>query len=162
PMSMGSAMGRHSLLLGGLCAVCLQVAVAATPAVRTMYNDAFAREQRVRAALTAPDAKPAVLDQVRAVIKSYESVVYRYPTSSYSDNALWQAGRLALDAFARFGEPADRDAGVRFLRRLAAGYPSSKLAHQVPGLLVAIDTQPAAPKVPAPSEPRATGGAQIP
>src|SRR5262249_24887652 len=63
---------------------------------------------------------------------SYEAVVRRYPASGYSDNALWNAGRLALDAFARFNQPEDQDTGERLLRKLVSMYPTSKLAKQVP------------------------------
>src|SRR5207244_4766997 len=62
----------------------------------------------------------------------YEAVVRHDPSSGDSDNALWQAGRLSLDAFATFGQAQDRAAGLRLLRRLAAEYPTSKLAKRVP------------------------------
>src|SRR5512138_2946743 len=116
---------------------------AGVPPVRTMYNDALAREQTVRAALSSSGAAPAVVDDVRAVVAAYEALVRRYPASGYSDNALWQAGCLALDAFAKFGQAADKEAGIRLLRRLAASYPSSKLVAQVPDILAKI-TEPAA------------------
>src|ERR1700712_5282898 len=74
-------------LLGVLC-VGFGVVVDAAPPVKNMYNGAVAREQAVRTALTAPDASPSVLNQVRAVIAAYEAVVRRYPASGYSDNAL--------------------------------------------------------------------------
>jgi len=38
------------------------------------------------------------------LLATYEAVVRRYPASSYSDNALWQAAHLAIDAYARFGD----------------------------------------------------------
>src|SRR5712692_1069732 len=109
----------------GFCVLCVlsSSSAAAAPLVRTMYTQALAREQTVRAALAASDAAPALLADVRAVVAAYEAVVRHYPTSGYSDNALWQAGRLALDAFARFGQAADRETGVRLLRKLAASYP---------------------------------------
>ena len=121
-MSTGSTMVKHTFRLlnaqlakhaknglrSGLCGLCVHLAVVApahaSPPVRTMYTDAMAREQTVRAALGAPDAAPAVLADVRAVVAAYEAVVRHYPASGYSDNALWQAGRLSLDAFARFGQ----------------------------------------------------------
>lgn len=118
-------------MLGALCGF-FPIVVTAAPPVRTMYNDALAREQDVRAALSAADATPAVLVDVRAAVAAYEAVVRHYPASAYSDNALWQGGRLLLDAFSRFGQPADKDAGIRMLKRLAAMYPTSKLARQVP------------------------------
>jgi len=112
---------------------------AGVPPVRTMYNDTLAMEQKVRASMEAPDAPPSIVSDVHAVVAAYEALVRRYPASGYSDNALWQAGRLALDAFAAFGDAADREAGVKLLRRLAAGYPTSKLVAQVPDILARVN-----------------------
>src|SRR5262249_7462323 len=83
---------------------------AAVPPVRTMYNDALAREQAVRAALDAPDALATILIDVRTVVAAYEAVVKHYPASSYSDDALWNAGRLSIDAFVKFGQAQDKEA----------------------------------------------------
>jgi N-acetylmuramoyl-L-alanine amidase len=144
-------MVKHTrtTLLCRLGALCVPFALAVTttivsaaPPVRTMYSDALAREQSVRAALAAPDAAPTVLLDVRAVVTMYEAVVRHYPASGYSDNALWQAGRLALDAFARFSQQTDRDRGVRLLRKLAANYPTSKLVAHVPEQLARADVAP--------------------
>ena len=143
-MTTGSTMGRR-ICLGILCGLYLEGLVSAAPPPRTMYTDALAREQTVRAALTASDATPALLAEVHAIIATYDSLVRRYPASGYADNALWEAGRLALDAFLRFGETADRDAGVKLLRRLATGYPSSTLATQVPAQLAALDSEESGP-----------------
>jgi len=115
------------------------VALALPPPARTMYNGALAHEQDVRAMLAAPDATADVLTEVRAVMAEYESLVKVYPTSGYSDNALWQAGTLALDAYAKFNQPYDRAAGIRLLRKLAATYNTSKLARQVPEQLARAD-----------------------
>src|SRR6185369_8509748 len=46
----------------------------AVPPVRSMYADATVREVRVRAAMAAPDAAPAVLDEVHAIVTVYESI----------------------------------------------------------------------------------------
>ena len=135
------AKHAETILLCVLCALCgsFRIVTAAAPPVRAMYADALGREQTVRAVLNAPDAAPAVLGDVRAVVAAYESVVRHYPASGYSDNALWQAGRLSLDAFARFGQAWDRDAGVRILRTLAAMFPTSKLVKQVPEQLTRVE-----------------------
>ena len=136
------ASKQKQIWLCGLCALGVLSsfsAFAAVPPVRTMYNDALAREQTVRVALSAPEATSAVLADVHGVVAAYEAVVRHYPTSGYCDNALWQAGRLALDAFGRFTQSADRDAGVRLLRRLAVEYPTSKLAKRVPEQLARVD-----------------------
>src|SRR2546423_12893337 len=123
---MTMARRTHPLpVLCSLCAFCVLHSSTAfgLPTARTMYLDALAREQPVRAALAAPDAAPAVLPDVRAVVAAYEAVARRHPASGYSDNALWQGGRLALDAFARFGQVPDRDRGVRLLLKLMAMFP---------------------------------------
>jgi len=120
-------------------ALMLPVPGFATPTVRAMFTDAILRERAARAALADPAVSSTVLKSVRQVVAAYESVVRRYPTSAYSDDALWQAGRLALDVFAKFGDGKDRDSGVRMLRWLAAEYPSSKFARQVPDLLGATN-----------------------
>ena len=108
---------------------------AALKPVRTMYTDTLAREQAVRAALEAPDALATILVDLRAVVAEYESIVKHYPASGYSDDALWNAGRLLLDAYTKFGQEQDWEAGARLLKRLAAAYPTSKFVKQVPGLL---------------------------
>src|SRR6185436_11010119 len=119
----------EQVFLCALCVLCVLYSSAAfaQPPARTMYTDALAEEQTVRAALAAPDAAPDVLADVHVVVKAYEVVVARYPASGYGDNALWQAGRLSLDAFLQFGQQRDKEAALRILRRLAAGYPTSTL-----------------------------------
>src|SRR5207302_5048089 len=93
-----------------------------------IYVDALAKEGAVLTALADEQAQVTVLKAVRAVVADYEAIVRRYPTSAYCDDALWRGGRLALDAFKRFGDTHDRDAGVRMLRTLASQYPISKFA----------------------------------
>ena len=124
-----------------LCVLCVlnPTPVNAAPPVRTMYSAALLREQTVRPTLAAADATPAVLTEVRAVVAAYEAVVRQYPASGYSDDALWQAGQLSLDAFVRFGQAADKASGVRLLRRLATSYPTSRFVKQVPDQLARVD-----------------------
>src|SRR5579864_7748585 len=106
-------------------AVLALTSTAAVPPVRTMYRDALAREQAVRGALAAPDALATILVDVRSVVAAYESIVRHYPGSGYSDNALWNAARLEIDAYAAFTQPQDKDAAVRLLNKLTATYPTS-------------------------------------
>ncbi len=137
---MSTIMKR--IIFFALCVPCtsgVPRATDAAPPARTMYTQALAREQTVRTALAAPSTTAAVLADVHAVVAAYEALVRRYPGSGYSDDALWQAGRLSLDAFTRFGQPPDRDAAVRLLKRLTAGYPSSKLVAQVPEQLAKVN-----------------------
>jgi N-acetylmuramoyl-L-alanine amidase len=73
----------------------------------------------------------ATLTQIRRAIAAYEAVVRKFPASGYSDNALWQASNLALLAFERFGQAADKRAGIRLLERLRRAYPSSSLIARI-------------------------------
>jgi N-acetylmuramoyl-L-alanine amidase len=130
-------------------------AVAATPPVRSMYTDAMAKEQAVRKAMAEAGITDAMLKAVHEAIATYEAVVKRYPSSGYSDNALWQASRLALDAYAKFSQPADRETAVRLLKRLAASYPSSTLLKQVPDVLAQLEV-PVASALPAAPRPSAS------
>jgi N-acetylmuramoyl-L-alanine amidase len=106
------------------------------------YVAALARERIVRTALTNTVDRSAYLRDVRAVVTEYQAIVRRFPTSGYSDNALWHAGRLALDSYDRFGETRDRDAGVRLLQRLSAEYPTSTLVKLVAPALAAAGAVP--------------------
>src|SRR5262249_52961791 len=112
--------------------VLLIAAPAAAATAPAMYGAALARERAVRAAIDDPAAGAADVAAARDVVARYEALVRRHPASGYSDNALWQAARLALDAYDRFGDEQDWRTGVRLLRRLAAGYPASRLVKQVP------------------------------
>ena len=141
----------------GLAAMALAAAAALAPPAlaqeldRDLFAAARSLEQTARVPLDDPNAQPEpALDDVHTAVAAYLLVPRRYPASGYSDDALWRAGRLSLDAFARFGRPGDRDAGQRLLKRLAASYPGSKLAKQVPAALEG--TAPAiAAAVPAPA-----------
>ncbi|HEY2152317.1 MAG TPA: N-acetylmuramoyl-L-alanine amidase [Vicinamibacterales bacterium] len=140
-----------ALLVCGAATVPLRAAVP----VRTMYDAAFAREKAVRTAMDAANASPDLLQEVHAVIGAYQAVVAKYPTSSYCDNALWQAGRLALDAFVKFGQARDKESGIYLLRKLAASYPSSKLARQVPDQIASAESAVPSAAIPAAAQPAA-------
>ncbi len=97
-------------------------AAASAQGPREHYARALARERPLRDSGTTPTAR-----QIRDAVAAYERFVHRYPTSGYSDNALWQAGNLSLLAYQRFGQDADRRTGLRLLNQLKASYPSSSL-----------------------------------
>src|SRR6266568_821652 len=112
-----------------MCAALVAVAWVATamPAAgaqtaRDMYNSALAQERAVRDEATKP-----TLVQMRRVVTSYEQIVRKHPVSEYCDNALWQAANLAVLAYQRFGDEADRKRAARLFTSLAKGYPTSKL-----------------------------------
>src|SRR6266700_1457967 len=85
-----------------MCAATAMPAAGAQTA-RDMYNSALAQERAVRDEATKP-----TLVQMRRVVTSYEQIVRKHPVSEYCDNALWQAANLAVLAYQRFGDEADR------------------------------------------------------
>jgi N-acetylmuramoyl-L-alanine amidase len=68
--------------------------------------------------------------QVSQVMTSFESIVRRFPTSGYADNALWQAASLADVAYQRLNRPQDRDRALKLYRWLIEEYPSSSFVKQ--------------------------------
>jgi N-acetylmuramoyl-L-alanine amidase len=124
------------------------VALAAGPD-HDAYVAALARERTLRTTLTNPADRAPYLREVRAVVAEYEAVVRRFPASRYGDESLWHAGRLTLDAYGRFGEARDRDAGVRLLQRLTTEYPASQLVKLVPAALASAPRLAAVSKPPA-------------
>ena len=122
---------------------------------KTLYTRALDRERTLR---DSP-RKPA-LKQMRAVVASYEGIVRRYPTSGYSDNALWQAANLCFLAFDEFGEASDRKAGLRLMAMLRKEYPSSSLVARAGGIIRQREAAPVPP--PAPPAPAAAAPAASP
>jgi N-acetylmuramoyl-L-alanine amidase len=111
----------------------------------TLYERAFAREQAARAS-AAPTAAA-----LRAIARSYEAVVRRYPTSGYSDNALWQAAGVMKLAFEKWGDATDRQAAERLLTWLRREYPFSSLSRKVDAEIRALAAAEPPPAVEAPA-----------
>ena len=119
---------------------------AQTP--ETLYTDVGVREADLRGDLDlAPqlraqppgEASAALLRRVRATVAAYEEIVRRFPRSGYCDNALWNAGRLAADAFWQFGDTRDRATALRLFERLKAEYPTSSLLAQIAGQVARLN-----------------------
>jgi N-acetylmuramoyl-L-alanine amidase len=117
---------------------------------KTLYTRALDRERTLR-----DSTKKPTLKQVRAVVASYEAIVRRFPTSGYSDNALWQAANLSLLAFDDFGQASDRKTGLRLLALLRKEYPSSSLVARAGEIAREREAAAAAPPPPPPSPPPA-------
>jgi N-acetylmuramoyl-L-alanine amidase len=124
---------------------------------RELYTRALARERAIRDA-----DRPVTVRQLREAVAAYERVVDNYPASGYSDNALWQAGNLALLAFQRFGEQADRKAGLRLLKQLEEGYPSSSLLDGIDEVVAAFESAPPPAEQPAGKPAAAPAPAAVP
>ena len=114
----------------------------AAQSAETMYTDVLARETALRRELDlAPQlrarppgqASTALLLRVRETVTAYERIVQRFPRSGYSDNALWQGGRLAADAFWQFGDTRDRTTALEMFARLKSEYPTSSLIARIAG-----------------------------
>lgn len=103
--------------------------VAAAPAqaqssAATLYERAQVKEEAA-----VGSARPSA-DTLREVARSYEAIVRRYPTSGYSDNALWQGANLFARAFDISGEASDRESAQRLHSWLKREYPHSSLGKQ--------------------------------
>ena len=124
------------------CAAALLVAVTVTGGrmhaqsaqAKSLYTQALEREASLRKDLEAPAARlPAdALVRIRTLVGSYEDMAALFPTSGYSDNALWQGALLAADAFRRFGDAADRGTALQMLEALTTRFAGSTLARKAP------------------------------
>lgn len=157
----------RGLLTLALVALGLTVAgpaAAQTPA--TLFERAQGRAEAVRSS-PAP-----TVAAVRTAARSFENIVRRFPTSGFSDNALFEAAVLMRQAHTLSGDKADRAAGLRYLEWLRKEYPHSPLLRQVPALATGFDpAEPAPAEVPAASpvaaarseasEPASSGGLAV-
>ncbi|MBI4888772.1 MAG: N-acetylmuramoyl-L-alanine amidase [Acidobacteria bacterium] len=137
--SSGSA-SVAALLIGAL-ALAVPAGGAALDAAAP-YTELLAQEGRLRQELDlAPqlraqppgEASTALLRRLRALVGAYEDAARRSPRNAYSDNALWQAGVLAADAYWQFGDSRDRASALRLFALLKTRYPSSSLVAQIEG-----------------------------
>jgi N-acetylmuramoyl-L-alanine amidase len=135
-MTNGLAAARRAVAALALAAIAWGVSAAAEEANRE-YVATLARERALRATFNGTPAPDVALRDVHSIVAAYQTIVRRFPASAFSDDALWNAGKLELDAFARFGDAHDREIGTKLLQRLAADYPTSKLARRVPEALAA-------------------------
>jgi N-acetylmuramoyl-L-alanine amidase len=134
----GATCGVAGLALAVLCATPL---AAHAQSAGEIYAQTFTRERAAR------DQAPPSLDVVRAVAKAYERLVIRFPTSGFSDNALWQGAGLHALAYSLSGADEDRQQAVRLLTWLRREYPASSLKQQAATQIAAIAAL-SAPPVP--------------
>ena len=138
---------RSATLVFMVAAFSLALATeAAAQGARTLYTRALASERALREARKPP------LQELRNAVAAYEGVARRYPASGYTDNALWQGGKLSLLAYDRFGHDGDLKTALRLLTRLSSQYASSSLSRQARDLVnqreAAATSQPAPLSVP--------------
>ncbi len=129
---------RHARVLVTAAAawllVCDLAAQSAKPqTAQERFEAAQQRDEQVRVLLTdlTNASSPAdVVKQVGQVTSSYESIVRRFPTSGYADNALWHGASLSDTAYQRLNRPEDRDRAMKLYRWLAQEYPASSFVKQ--------------------------------
>ncbi len=138
----------------GVSAVAVPLGARAASA-RDRYEEALALDRSAREAGDAPgEADDRAASTARRALGLYESVVRRYPTSGYCDNALMRGGDLARWLFTRTGRAADRAAAAKYYTWLVREYPGSGLRGQARTAARALDTLSAAvarPRTAAPS-----------
>jgi N-acetylmuramoyl-L-alanine amidase len=133
----------------------------------TLFQQALRRETLLRQDLDAAGKTtpaPLLLDRIRVLVGSYEDLARLFGSSATADDSLSHGGMLAADAFARFGEAADRDVAVRLLKSLSTRFPASPLAKQASTRLKTIEgVRPAVTIAASPAPPPAASpGAPLP
>ena len=126
-----------------VAAVCLLAASPVFPQqdAQALFSKALVLERTLEVPPSGARTGEAgsLVKAYRQVIAAYEEVVRRYPRSGYSDDALWQAAQLALEALRRFGQDRDRQAAVRLLRTLTKEYPTSPFARRAETEVARLD-----------------------
>jgi N-acetylmuramoyl-L-alanine amidase len=133
-----AAIGAVWILTGAMVS-------AQSTTAKALYQRATDREAALRAN-TQPTAK-----DMQSAIGAYELVVRRFPSSGYSDNALWQAAGIALMAFEKTGDAADKANGEHLLSQLESSYPRSSLIKQIPDRRREFSAAPPVAPAPVPS-----------
>jgi N-acetylmuramoyl-L-alanine amidase len=152
---------RARVTVAAVAAWLFVCSAAGAQTVKERFQEAQQRDEKVRVQLTNFTDKTPPRDlvmQVSQVMTSFESLVRRFPTSGYADDALWQAASLADAAYQRLNRGEDRDKAVKLYRWLVKEYPKSTFIKQANTKLAALTrgTAPPAPRVlsvPTPSLP---------
>jgi N-acetylmuramoyl-L-alanine amidase len=114
------------------------VCAQAPSAARERYDALLSQELRVST------SSAATADDFRVVINRYWSFIRRYPSSGFSDNALWQAANLSADAFQRFHQDRDKFRAVQLFQWLRDQYPHSPLQTKASARVEQLETMAAA------------------
>ncbi len=152
-----------AVLLGPVAAARLEGRAAGA---RERYEEALALDRDARAAVERGQAAEAdAIRGARRALGLYESVVRRFPTSGYCDNALLRGGDLARWLYARSGRAADRTAAAKYYAWLIREYPSSGLRAQAQTAargLASAESEPARGRTaPAPAPDASSPSAQV-
>ena len=122
-MKLTHSFGRHCAA-AMMALITVDVCAQSDPKAGTAasrYEALLAQEQQVS------QSAAATVDDFRLVINRYWSFVQRYPTSGFTDNALWQAAAMSAEAFKRFSQERDKYRAVQLFQWLRDQYPHSPL-----------------------------------
>ena len=112
------------------------------PSVRDRYEAALVLDRDARAAVDGGGTdQERALQTAQRALAAYETVVRRFPTSGYCDNALMRGGDLASWLFARTGRAADRSAAAKYYAWLLREYPGSGLRAEARTAVRALETE---------------------
>jgi N-acetylmuramoyl-L-alanine amidase len=143
----GSGFSR-TLLIAAIC-----LAQAAIPSAQgsnavALYREAARREATLRREIDSRGAGAAaapLVERARILVGAYEDIARLFPTSPYSDDALWHGALLASDAFWEFGQRDDRTSALRLFNALATRFPTSSLVKQMGSHVQRLETAKPAP-----------------
>jgi N-acetylmuramoyl-L-alanine amidase len=137
----------RAVIAAAVAGVCLAAAPAAAQSARERYEAARVLDAAARALVArTPDDGPAAARQqaiaaaARAITR-YEGVVRRFPTSGYSDNALFQAADLAGAVYLAYGRVTHRAQVATYLRWLTREYPASPLRTKARAVLHQVESE---------------------
>jgi N-acetylmuramoyl-L-alanine amidase len=167
-MTRSHGLASLLVMLLGLVVCPRPVEARAPQSARERYETARVRETEARdqaEALRAPaddDEVARAARIVRRVVIQYEGLVRRFPTSGYSDNALFQAASLSQWLHARYGLEADRVAAVKYYTWLDREYPASPLRRESRAAAQALTALPARAERPSPTPMTRAAGTPTP
>jgi N-acetylmuramoyl-L-alanine amidase len=115
---------------------------AVVPTFRSAANAQY--ETLLGQELRVSESSAATADDFRVVINRYWSFIRRYPSSGFSDNALWQAANLSADAFRRFRQDRDKFRAIQLFQWLRDQYPHSPLQAKTSARIEQLETMAAA------------------
>jgi len=142
------SFGRLAVAIALVAALLPAAPRAQSRQAADLYQQARTREAALRKDLgTSSATTPTdLLTRMRTLVRTYEDLWRLFPTSPYSDDALWYGAMLSGDAFWQSGDAADRTRALKMLQALTANFPTSSLLKHVPPQVAKLEAaQPARP-----------------
>jgi N-acetylmuramoyl-L-alanine amidase len=122
------------ILLAGAIVVCCAVSLSAQTTAAARYTALHNEDARLLQSASGS------VEEFRSLVSRYWAFVRRYPTSGYSDNAIFQAAGVSFEAFKRFSDPSDRERALELFQWLVSQYPRSSLKAQAAQEIARLST----------------------